>query len=150
VSSAREYREFADECFGWAKTANTERERGIFLQMATRLGGSRAVGGDGQARLEIERIFDRDSTRKFLSRSVILVGQKWLANRNGVRRDALNCRPSPRMSPRLNHIDRHTPTSSNGNRGRDTILAVASPTFSPPVPAGPFACGAKGTIEAAQ
>jgi len=29
-----EYRAYADECFGWAKIARTEREREIFLQMA--------------------------------------------------------------------------------------------------------------------
>jgi len=34
VSSAEEYQAYADECLGWAKTAQTEREREIFLQMA--------------------------------------------------------------------------------------------------------------------
>ena len=34
VSSAREYFENAEECFEWARTAKTERERAIFLQMA--------------------------------------------------------------------------------------------------------------------
>jgi hypothetical protein len=34
VSTADQYREFAEECFGWAKTAKTERERDIFIQMA--------------------------------------------------------------------------------------------------------------------
>jgi hypothetical protein len=34
VSSAEEYRAYADECFGWAKKAQTEKEREIFLQMA--------------------------------------------------------------------------------------------------------------------
>jgi hypothetical protein len=34
VSSADQYRAFADECFGWARTAKTEHERAIFLQMA--------------------------------------------------------------------------------------------------------------------
>jgi hypothetical protein len=34
VSSEKEYRAYADECLGWAKTAQTEREREIFLQMA--------------------------------------------------------------------------------------------------------------------
>jgi hypothetical protein len=32
--SSKEYREFADECLGWAKTARSDRERRIFLQMA--------------------------------------------------------------------------------------------------------------------
>src|SRR4029079_3616378 len=34
VSSAKEYRENANECLGWARTAKTDRERDIFLQMA--------------------------------------------------------------------------------------------------------------------
>jgi hypothetical protein len=31
---AKEYREYAEECMGWAKTARNVRERDIFLQMA--------------------------------------------------------------------------------------------------------------------
>jgi hypothetical protein len=34
VTTPKEYREYADECFGWAKTAKSDRERDIFLQMA--------------------------------------------------------------------------------------------------------------------
>ena len=34
MSSAEEYREFAEECLGWARTARSDRERRIFLQMA--------------------------------------------------------------------------------------------------------------------
>jgi hypothetical protein len=34
VSSAHEFYDYADEHFGWAETAKTERERAIFLQMA--------------------------------------------------------------------------------------------------------------------
>lgn len=34
MSSAKEYREYADECMGWAKSAKTAKERDIFLQMA--------------------------------------------------------------------------------------------------------------------
>jgi hypothetical protein len=34
VSSEKEYRAYASECLGWAKTARTERERDAFLQMA--------------------------------------------------------------------------------------------------------------------
>jgi hypothetical protein len=33
-SKPNEYRENADECLGWAKTARSDRERRIFLQMA--------------------------------------------------------------------------------------------------------------------
>jgi hypothetical protein len=32
--SAQDYLEYADECMEWAKTARSDRERGIFLQMA--------------------------------------------------------------------------------------------------------------------
>jgi hypothetical protein len=32
--SATEFRENADECMDWARTARSERERAIFLQMA--------------------------------------------------------------------------------------------------------------------
>jgi hypothetical protein len=31
---SKEYREFADECMHWAKTAHSDREKRIFLQMA--------------------------------------------------------------------------------------------------------------------
>jgi hypothetical protein len=34
VSSSKEYRKYADECLGWARTARSDRERAIFLQMA--------------------------------------------------------------------------------------------------------------------
>jgi hypothetical protein len=34
VPSAREFYENAEECFAWARTAKSERERLIFLQMA--------------------------------------------------------------------------------------------------------------------
>ena len=34
VSSAKDYRNLADECLGWARTANSDKERRIFLQMA--------------------------------------------------------------------------------------------------------------------
>jgi len=32
--SSKEYREFADECMRWAKTAQSDREKRIFLQTA--------------------------------------------------------------------------------------------------------------------
>jgi len=34
ATTPKEYREYADECFGWAKTAKSDSERDIFLQMA--------------------------------------------------------------------------------------------------------------------
>jgi hypothetical protein len=34
VAVTHEFYDYADEHFGWAETANTERERAIFLQMA--------------------------------------------------------------------------------------------------------------------
>jgi len=32
--SAKEFREYADECLGWAKTAKSDKERKNFVQMA--------------------------------------------------------------------------------------------------------------------
>jgi hypothetical protein len=47
MSSAKEFREFADECFGWAKTAKTDSERDIFLQIATAwIEAARLAAGD--------------------------------------------------------------------------------------------------------
>jgi hypothetical protein len=34
VSSSKVFREYSEECLGWARTARSDRERGIFLQMA--------------------------------------------------------------------------------------------------------------------
>jgi hypothetical protein len=34
MPTAKEYREYVDECIGWAKSAETDYERDIFLQMA--------------------------------------------------------------------------------------------------------------------
>jgi hypothetical protein len=34
MASAKEFRDYADECKQWAKSAKTNRERDIFLQMA--------------------------------------------------------------------------------------------------------------------
>jgi hypothetical protein len=34
MSSAEEFQAYAEECLGWAKTARTDKERDIFLQMA--------------------------------------------------------------------------------------------------------------------
>jgi hypothetical protein len=36
VLSAQDFYDYADEHFGWAETARTERERAIFFQMAAR------------------------------------------------------------------------------------------------------------------
>jgi hypothetical protein len=47
VSSAKEFRANADEHFGWAKTARTNREREIFLQMA-KLWLEAAAGADAR------------------------------------------------------------------------------------------------------
>ncbi len=32
--SANEYREYAEECMGWAKTARSDKERVTFIEMA--------------------------------------------------------------------------------------------------------------------
>jgi hypothetical protein len=34
MESAKEYREYADECMAWAKDALTDTERDLFLRMA--------------------------------------------------------------------------------------------------------------------
>jgi hypothetical protein len=34
MSSAKEFREYADECMDWARTARSEKERAIFIEMA--------------------------------------------------------------------------------------------------------------------
>ena len=34
MAAAQEFYNYADEHFGWAETAKTERERAIFMQMA--------------------------------------------------------------------------------------------------------------------
>jgi hypothetical protein len=34
VMSAKNFREYADECLGWAKTAKSDKERRSYLQMA--------------------------------------------------------------------------------------------------------------------
>ena len=50
VSSAEQYRAYADECFGWARTAKTKREREIFIQMAqTWLAAAVRAGAIGDA-----------------------------------------------------------------------------------------------------
>jgi hypothetical protein len=50
--SAKEYRELADECTGWAKTARSDQERQIFLQMAwTWLWAAARSDGDTSLRL---------------------------------------------------------------------------------------------------
>ena len=34
MASAKEFREYADDCLHWAKTVSSDRERAIFLDMA--------------------------------------------------------------------------------------------------------------------
>jgi hypothetical protein len=34
MESAKQFEEYAAECLGWAKTARTEKERDLFIQMA--------------------------------------------------------------------------------------------------------------------
>jgi hypothetical protein len=33
-ATSKEYRKYADECFGWVKSAKSDSDREIFLQMA--------------------------------------------------------------------------------------------------------------------
>jgi len=57
VPTPKEYREYADECLGWAKTAKSEREREIFLKMVqTWLEAAfRAEGKETESRLDSHR-----------------------------------------------------------------------------------------------
>jgi len=56
VSSADEFRAYADECFGWARTAKTDREREIFIQMAqTWLAAALRAGSTRRTHRDSER-----------------------------------------------------------------------------------------------
>jgi len=78
--SSKEYREFADECLHWAKTARSDREKRIFLQMAeTRL--KAAVLADRREQREAtaqanNRVLEipprRDSPRRTTGREAVL------------------------------------------------------------------------------
>jgi hypothetical protein len=46
VPSAEEYRAYTKECLDWAKTAQTERERDSFLQMAKTLMEAALITGE--------------------------------------------------------------------------------------------------------
>jgi hypothetical protein len=56
VSAAEQYREFAQECMDWAKTAKTDRERDIFLQMAKTWFAAAIRAGDDPANLQLEML----------------------------------------------------------------------------------------------
>ncbi|MGA9890960.1 MAG: hypothetical protein WBE48_16205 [Xanthobacteraceae bacterium] len=63
VSLAEQYRSHADECFGWARTAKTAREREIFIQMAqTWLAAAVRAGALDDARQPIEQPSVSDAT----------------------------------------------------------------------------------------
>jgi hypothetical protein len=51
MSSAKEYREYATECMDWAKSAKTEQERDIFLQMAKSWMDAALIARDREAPL---------------------------------------------------------------------------------------------------
>jgi hypothetical protein len=55
------YRECADECLGWAKTAKSERERAIFLQMAVARQQAAAIA-EGRS-MVLPQLQDARSTR---------------------------------------------------------------------------------------
>jgi hypothetical protein len=56
VSAAKQYREFAEECMGWAKTAKTDRERDIFLQMARTWFAAAIRAGADPANHQLEKL----------------------------------------------------------------------------------------------
>jgi hypothetical protein len=63
VSLAEKYRGYADECLGWARTAKTDREREIFVQMAqTWLAAAVRAGVFDDARQPIEQHTASDAT----------------------------------------------------------------------------------------
>ena len=76
MSEAAEYRAFADECMGWAKTARSDRERRIFLQMVeTWLEAAAIAERKGKTRVRLmenqqtgDRIKRTDATRNAPSR----------------------------------------------------------------------------------
>ena len=60
--SATEFRENADECMDWARTARSERERAIFLQMAeTWLQAAALLESRGQCVLSEHSIMEQSS-----------------------------------------------------------------------------------------
>jgi len=46
MSSAKEFRDYAEECLGWAKTARSEKERDTFLEMARTWMEAAMLAGD--------------------------------------------------------------------------------------------------------
>ena len=86
MSSAVEYRELADECLGWARTAKSDNERRIFLQMAEAW-LQRGLGPDGPPKtaeyLRFDEIEDVLSSMDLLALVVPLVDEqagywKWI------------------------------------------------------------------------
>jgi hypothetical protein len=55
MSSAKEFRKYADECMGWAKTARSNQEREIFLQMARTWMQAAVLARDAPAQPEQKR-----------------------------------------------------------------------------------------------
>src|SRR5262245_25191396 len=64
IVSAQEYRDQAQECVGWARSACTERERDIFLQMARTWleAAERATKRDAEAISAIKGALDAPAT----------------------------------------------------------------------------------------
>jgi hypothetical protein len=64
MSSSKELREFADECSGWAKTARTDKERHIFLQMSrTWLWAAARLDGDTSLQFPSDLVSDERTVR---------------------------------------------------------------------------------------
>jgi hypothetical protein len=50
MESAEQFREYAEECLSWAKTARSDRERETFLQMARTWMEAAMLAADGPVR----------------------------------------------------------------------------------------------------
>jgi hypothetical protein len=61
VSTVDEYRSYADECFGWARTTKTERERAIFVEMAQTWLKAAAIASRKAAASSNDQVTDADS-----------------------------------------------------------------------------------------
>lgn len=66
MSLSKEYKEYAEECMGWARTARSDRERAIFLQMSKTWMEAAIRGADRRCRhhLVLHSIAQRAATRQ--------------------------------------------------------------------------------------
>lgn len=70
MASAQDYRDYADECLDWARTAKSDQERKIFRQMAMTWWNIARLTEEGRSLENIADIFrvtadgDHDRTHK--------------------------------------------------------------------------------------